>query len=128
MGDFPVKLIEKAKDWYEIQTGFPFHDITSYIRKAGYYTKVHVSDTAFIGKYNTFRIIGSKDRKGLVYESYKDPTPPEVLVSIEKMSWIGKTSEVTIVCPPDPNLNDLEGIVTETLYDIFQKQNSKNDK
>ncbi|UCD03771.1 MAG: hypothetical protein JSW73_04495 [Candidatus Woesearchaeota archaeon] len=123
-----TKLIERAKNWYEIKTGFPFHDITKYIREAGYYTRVHASDTALIGKYSTFRIIGSRDRRGLIYKGYTDEVPPEVLVSIEKMSWIGKTSEVTVVCPPDPNLKDLETIVTDTLRKVLYEQDVKDDK
>ena len=125
-GDKPsIKVIERVKDVYEKLSNNSVYPITRFIRKAGYYTKIHMFGYDVIGTWRGFRIIGSKDRKGLVYQGYHDSVPPEILIAIENIDFIGRHSDMTVVCPPDPNLEGLEVIVMNTLHQIFQNLGPK---
>lgn len=117
-----VAITERVKDWYEKVSAFPFHPITNYIRLAGYYTKVHFFNMHFIGMFGGFRIIGSKHRAGLRYNGYTDETPPEILISMEKVDFLAQSADFEIICPPDPKLDKLEEIVMDTFKDIFSKE------
>jgi hypothetical protein len=115
-----MPLIELLKDVRDSHSNLGIHDISRYIRAAGYHTQVHLSKTNFFGEIQGVSITGSKDPKNLNFRSYDQENIPEVVVSIDKMSILGNHCEMNIICPPDQLLEDLELLVSHTIQKFFR--------
>lgn len=107
-------------NWEENNIRSSIQEVVAYIRSAGYFTKVRFYNSTVFGKSDGMEILGSKELEDFFSTSLEHPKYPPVRIWATNSDILGNQKSFEIICPPDPNLNQLEKITLAAFYKIFK--------